>query len=109
MTAYLDGTGLSVVYQPVVDLDTDDVVGYEALARGPLPPEEMLLHARSAGRIAELDWRLRDGALAGGLAAGLGNSLTLFVNVEPDTPAAIPEEHLERVELRPTACGSCSR
>ncbi|MBW3608988.1 MAG: PD-(D/E)XK nuclease family protein, partial [Actinobacteria bacterium] len=43
-------------------------------------------------------YTLRDLALAGGLAAGLGNSLTLFLNVEPDTPAVVPEEHLERVE-----------
>lgn len=92
------GGGLSVVYQPVVDLDSGDVVGFEALARGPVAPELMLQQAREQGRIAEFDWQLRDGALAGGLAAGLGNSLTLFVNVEPDTPAAIPEEHLERVE-----------
>ena len=96
--SFLDGVGLTVAYQPVVHLDSGETVGYEALARGPHDPEEMLLRARQAGRIAEFDWRCRDGALAGGLEACLGNSLTLFVNVEPDTAAAIPEEHLERVE-----------
>ena len=98
MTAFLDGSGLSMAYQPVVDLDSGAVVGYEALARGPLAPEDMLAQARSADRIAEFDWHLRDAALAGGLAADLGNSLTLFVNVEPDTPADVPLERLERVE-----------
>ena len=95
---FLDGVGLSAAYQAVVDLDSGDVVGYESLVRGPQPPEAMLEQARAAGRIADFDWRCRDLALAGGLQAGLGNSLTLFVNVEPDTPAAVPPEHLERVE-----------
>ncbi len=94
----LDGVGLRAAYQPVVHLETGDVVGFEALARGPRPPADMLDDAARAGRLAEFDWRCRDLALAGALDAGLGNSLTLFVNVEADTPAAVPQEHLERVE-----------
>jgi EAL domain-containing protein (putative c-di-GMP-specific phosphodiesterase class I) len=96
--AFLDGTGLSAVYQPVVHLETEDVVGYEALARGSTDPESMLDLARQAGRLEEFDWRCRSNALAGALDAGLGNSLTLFVNVEPDTDAAVPSEHLAQVE-----------
>ena len=95
---YLDGTGLSCAYQPVVHLETGRTVGYEALARGSDHPEAMLEAAREAGCIAEFDWRCRDLAFAGALEAGLGNSLTLFVNIEPDTPAAVPLEHLERIE-----------
>ncbi len=98
MTEFLDGDGLTIAYQPVVDLDSGDVVGYEALARGPVAPEDMLATARTHGRIAEFDWTLREAALQGALAADLGNSLTLFVNVEPDTPAEVPWERLERVD-----------
>ena len=94
---FLDGTGLSVVYQPVVHLETGETAGYEALARGPLEPTAMLAVAAEAGRLPELDWRLRDLALAGALEAGLGNSLTLFVNVEADTLAAVPPAYRERV------------
>lgn len=98
LAGVLDGVGLTVAYQPVVHLETGFVVGYEALARGPVAPDLMLDAARSCGRIAEFDWRCRAGAFAGALEASLGNSLTLFVNVEPDTPAEVPREHLERAK-----------
>lgn len=94
----LDGVGLTVAYQPVVHLESGDIVGYEALARGPSDPESMLAASRGAGRLAEFDWRCRLNGFAGALEAGFGNSLTLFVNIEPDTPADIPAEHLAVVE-----------
>ncbi len=89
---------ITSVYQPVVHLETGETVGYEALARGEAAPDAMLARAREAGSIADLDWACRDAALAGAMEAGLGNSLTLFVNVEPDTPSAVPERYLERVD-----------
>ncbi|MCW2665150.1 MAG: hypothetical protein JWN57_112 [Frankiales bacterium] len=94
----LDAPRVAAVYQPVVHLETGETVGYEALARGHAAPTEMLAQARAAGSIAALDWACRDAALAGALGAGLGNSLTLFVNVEPDTPSAIPDRYLARVQ-----------
>ena len=97
-TEVLPGAGLRAEYQPVVHLDTGQVVGFEALARGAEGPQQMLAKARAAGRTAEFDWQCRCAALSGALEAGLGNSLTLFVNIEPDTPAGIPERCLELVE-----------
>ncbi len=52
------------VYQPVVDLDTRRVVGYEALARGPRDsplhtPDALFAAARDQGVLVELDWACR--------------------------------------------------
>lgn len=91
--------GIVSAYQPLVDLETRAVLGYEALARGPAVPGDprMLLDAaRAAGRHAEVDWACRAAALRGALEAGLGHGCTLFVNIEPDIPFAdVPAEHRE--------------
>ncbi|MCU1691020.1 MAG: hypothetical protein JWM64_111 [Frankiales bacterium] len=95
------GAPLQMAYQPVVHLDTGLVAGYEALLRGPRgdsDPCALLDAARALGVPGAFDWACRDAALAGALEAGLGNSLTLFVNVEPDTDGDVPEARLDRVE-----------
>lgn len=76
------------VYQPVVDLQSRAVVGFEALARGPVDgalhtPDALFAAARHDGRVVELDWACRSAALAGAVEAGLPATLALFVNVEP--------------------------
>jgi EAL domain-containing protein (putative c-di-GMP-specific phosphodiesterase class I) len=81
--------GVRSVYQPIVDLRTASVVGYEALARGreggPFErPELLFAAAHEQGLTAELDWACRAAAFEGALAAGLSAPSTLFVNVEPD-------------------------
>src|ERR1700727_2968697 len=89
--------GVRSVYQPIVDLRSGDVVGYEALARGPVGggferPDLLFAAARERGLTAELDWACRAAAFEGALAAGLRAPSTLFVNVEPyaiDTPAPL--------------------
>lgn len=99
--AVLAGTPLQMAYQPVVHLDTGGTVGYEALLRGPRgdqDPGALLEAAERGGVSGPFDWACRAAALADGLAAGLGNSLTLFVNIEPDTPAQVPEAHLALLE-----------
>ncbi|WP_052493066.1 EAL domain-containing protein [Rhodococcus sp. MEB064] len=82
--------GLTVrsVYQPVVDLSTRALVGYEALARGPAgteweSPARLFESARAYGTVGQLDWMCRISALRGALEARLPPSLQLFVNMEP--------------------------
>ena len=74
-------------FQPVVDLDTNEVVAYEALARcvgGRLgTPAELFGAARAAGRLKELDWLCRERAIEQARAASLRSPLSLFINAEP--------------------------
>jgi EAL domain-containing protein (putative c-di-GMP-specific phosphodiesterase class I) len=90
LEAVLGDVPLTAVYQPVVHLETGAVLGYEALARGARPPDELLRAARVDGVCGELDWLCRGAALQGALDADLGSTLTLFVNVEPDTDVLVP-------------------
>ena len=82
------------VYQPIVDIDTKEIVAYEALARGPQGsplerPDLLFATAHAAGVVEQLEWACRAAALSGALEAGLRQ--TLFVNVEPSLlDAAIP-------------------
>jgi EAL domain-containing protein (putative c-di-GMP-specific phosphodiesterase class I) len=94
------------VYQPIVDLDNAEVVGYEALARGPVGsplerPDRLFATAHACGLVHELEWACRSAALRGALDAGLRK--TLFVNVEPSLlDAAVPAHVtalLERASL----------
>jgi EAL domain-containing protein (putative c-di-GMP-specific phosphodiesterase class I) len=81
---------LRSVFQPLVELSSTEVVGFEGLTRGPAgsrleSPMELLGAARGAGRLAEFDWACRTSAISAALAAGLDPGLTLFINLEPDT------------------------
>ncbi|HEU4480856.1 MAG TPA: EAL domain-containing protein, partial [Actinomycetota bacterium] len=76
------------LYQPIVDLESFEVVGYEALARGPEgsrleQPHLLFETARACGRLDDLDWLCRTTALTGALEAGLKQGTSLFLNVEP--------------------------
>lgn len=75
-------------FQPIVDLGTGAVVGYEALSRGPQGslhgPDALFAAARVAGRLRELDELCRRVALRTALEVGVTSPLTLFVNVEPE-------------------------
>ena len=78
------------VFQSIVDAGTREVVGVEALARGPLGsalerPDAMFAAARRAGLLADLDTLCRARAVEEAAAAGLSGPLGLFVNVEPLT------------------------
>jgi EAL domain-containing protein (putative c-di-GMP-specific phosphodiesterase class I) len=83
----INGDGLGVALQPIVDLDTRGVVGAEALARfkaaegGPLPTERTFLDAHALGLGPELELAVIDLALRseGRLPAGL----YLALNVSP--------------------------
>jgi EAL domain-containing protein (putative c-di-GMP-specific phosphodiesterase class I) len=80
--------GLRSVYQPIVDLASGRSVGYEALARGPAGsslemPGTLFRAALEEGILGEFDRASRSVALAGALAAGLGDDDLLFLNAEP--------------------------
>lgn len=81
------------VFQPIVDLETRAVLGFEALARGPEGsvldrPDRLFAAAKAGDRLAELDRACQRAALSGARANGLLPPLTLFVNVEPDVIGA---------------------
>jgi EAL domain-containing protein (putative c-di-GMP-specific phosphodiesterase class I) len=90
----IDGDGLGVALQPIVDLDTRGVVGAEALARfkaaegGPLPTERTFLDAHALGlgpelELAVIDLALRsEGRLPGGLYLALNVSPTVLAGDE---------------------------
>jgi EAL domain-containing protein (putative c-di-GMP-specific phosphodiesterase class I) len=89
------------LYQPLVHRASGEVIGYEALARGPEGdplerPDLLFAAARDEGRLAELDWLCRATAFDGALTAGLRPPAALFVNVEPDVfDAPLPPEHAD--------------
>lgn len=93
-------------FQPVVDLATGAVVGWEALARGPRGsclerPDILFAAARAAGRHEELDVLCQRNALRAALDAGVRAPCVLFLNIEPDTSGFLP---LELRELYARAC-----
>jgi EAL domain-containing protein (putative c-di-GMP-specific phosphodiesterase class I) len=78
------------VFQPVVCIDDGEVVGFEALARGPAgspwsSPDALFAEAYRTGKAAELDWICRLVATRTFAAAGMPEPIVLFVNVEPLT------------------------
>jgi EAL domain-containing protein (putative c-di-GMP-specific phosphodiesterase class I) len=84
----IDARAIEPVFQPIVRLDLGEVVGYEALARGPAGtpwanPMELFGAAAECGRLAELDWVCRAAAYEAALHANLPDGMTLFVNTEP--------------------------
>lgn len=90
---------IACVYQPIVDLRSQSVVAYEALARGPAGsplerPDALFGAAHDAGRLVELDWACREAAAHGAIEAGLPLGSTLFVNVEAATLGHPPPERM---------------
>ncbi|MCW2638316.1 MAG: hypothetical protein JWP76_622 [Dactylosporangium sp.] len=76
------------MFQPLVRLDSYEIVGFEALSRGPVgspwyAPSALFPAAQAAGRLAELDWVCRILAYQQALRANLDQSIALFVNTEP--------------------------
>ncbi len=93
--------GLRSAYQPIVDLETGAVFGFEGLARGPEGstlerPDQLFAAARTEGRLAELDEACQRTAIAGAHTHTVKAPLTLFVNAEPDETGFGPLPELER-------------
>lgn len=77
---------ITCVYQPIIDLQSFDVLGYEVLARGPIQsqlhrPDVMFDVARDQGRVEELDRMCRVIAARGGTT--LPDDALRFINTEP--------------------------
>jgi EAL domain-containing protein (putative c-di-GMP-specific phosphodiesterase class I) len=86
----IDHRRVRTVFQPLVHLPTRQIVGYEALSRGPAgtvleSPLALLDAARAVGRLYELDWTCRAVAAQAVLDRHMDPSLTLLVNLEPET------------------------
>ncbi|AGZ43419.1 hypothetical protein AFR_25775 [Actinoplanes friuliensis DSM 7358] len=82
----IDRRSVTPVFQPLIDIASGRVLGYEALSRGPAgtpweSPALLFAAARAVGRDSELDWVCRAAAYRAALDAGLEQ--TLFVNMEP--------------------------
>ena len=89
VASILAARGIRTVFQPIVELDTGAVLGYEALSRGPAGstlerPDLLFAAARAEGVVRELDLACRESALAAAQHAGLHQPYRLFVNAEPD-------------------------
>ena len=88
ISAVIEGNSLTPVYQPIVELTTGRVVGYEGLVR--VPKESTFAHAGAmfdaaevAGRVADLDRAALDVVLRG--ARDLPDWVNLSVNISPRT------------------------
>lgn len=92
---------ITTVFQPIVDIASEQAVGYEALARGPegsplCRPDLLFAAAVAADRVVELDWLCRATAVRTALDAGLHRHKTLFLNCEPSAfGSECPPAHAE--------------
>ncbi len=98
---------LRTVFQPVIDLRTHEVLGHEALARGPRDtlfeaPRSMFALSERLGVCDELDRLCWETALAG--ASDLPPGGKLFLNVRPESLDAQGGQR----ERFLSALGSCS-
>jgi diguanylate cyclase (GGDEF)-like protein len=98
ISAVIEGGTLTPAYQPIVNLATGAVMGYEGLIR--VPRQSTFAHAGAlfdsaevAGRVNDLDRAALDVVLRG--ARSLDDTVTLSVNVSPRT--------LESAEFSATA------
>jgi EAL domain-containing protein (putative c-di-GMP-specific phosphodiesterase class I) len=86
--AVIDKRAVETLFQPVVYLATGNVVGFEALSRGPAgsaleSPMALLTAAEHVGRLGELDWLCRTNAMKAATEANLHPSVSWLINVEP--------------------------
>ncbi|MCL6448753.1 MAG: GGDEF domain-containing protein [Armatimonadetes bacterium] len=99
--ALLATQNIRIVYQPVADLNTGEVLGFEALSRGPADtffasPLNLFSYAEKTNQLYSLEKIAREKALAG--LAELLTDKKLFLNISPQVvndPAFRPEETRE--------------
>ncbi len=110
MRSGLDAGEFHIEYQPIMDLNDSDLMGFEALARwdhperGPIPPSEFIPMAEESGAILQIgEWVLRNSLMT--LAQwrkttkGADN---IFMSVNLST------KQFARMELERWFCGHCT-
>jgi EAL domain-containing protein (putative c-di-GMP-specific phosphodiesterase class I) len=101
-TDLIEQRAVSCAFQPVVRLDTREIVAYQALPRGPAGTRweshrELCRAAAAVGRTAELDWVCQAAACEAALRRELPPSVPLLITADPATSrSSCPED------LRPT-------
>lgn len=88
----LDDRDVTVLFHPVVELATGDVVAFKASTHGPEGsplhlPADLFGAAAAEGRTGELDWVCRARAFQAFLDADLPPSMSLLVTMEPEALA----------------------
>jgi EAL domain-containing protein (putative c-di-GMP-specific phosphodiesterase class I) len=88
----IEAEAVEILYQPIVELKTREVFGYEALGRGAHPglsrsPASLLLLAEQCGMVVELSQLL--GRLAVSRGSRLPRGARIFVNVHARELAAL--------------------
>ncbi|MBT0567659.1 EAL domain-containing protein [Williamsia sp. CHRR-6] len=98
------------VFQPIVDIGSSTVVGFEALARFPnrpgVGPYEMFTRARELGVLGALDWECRRAAMLGAQQGGMTGPLRLFLNIEPGVVGEPPPWEIDPMALRDAAAAT---
>lgn len=88
LDAVLNGEDVVALFQPIVHVRTQEIVGFEALSRVavggcPTPVPALLAQAAAAGRLVEVDRALRTAALAAIRHHRLPAEIVWMVNIEP--------------------------
>ncbi len=79
---------ISVLFQPVIDMKDDSVIGHEGLVRGPAGtpleyPDALFQTARTSGNVVELDMLCIEAVVAA--AHDFRRGMKLFINIYPET------------------------
>lgn len=77
---------IETYFQPIADVTSGNVIGYEALTRGPkknvlFMPNALIAEAKKRGRMGELDYLMRKMALINAEKRNLRK--LLFINIDP--------------------------
>ena len=93
---------ITSLFQPIFNLQRHDILGYEALSRGPLgtelySPEKLFAAAKALGRLSELELLCRKQAISYFVALKLPGKL--FLNVSPDVLLDAEHPRGETVQL----------
>jgi EAL domain-containing protein (putative c-di-GMP-specific phosphodiesterase class I) len=93
---------ITAVYQPIVDLETREVIAAEALVRWPglsITPDVAFEYARDQHRVDELDLLCQKAAIEGATSVDRAKGFKLFVNVEPGNNVDVLAEATREIEI----------